>query len=132
MDTVESLGYVKGLMDRLELDEEAKETKVLKAIVDVLENLVEDVENCYDEIGDLSDELDSLEDDVIDLEDAVNGDYDDDDDWDDFEESYEVECPNCEIAFEVDEETLMGGSVECPNCGETLQFEFDDEENDEN
>ena len=34
-------------------------------------------------------------------------------------------CGNV-IAF--DEETLEKGSMTCPNCGETLEFSFDDED----
>ena len=105
MNTYESLGYLKGLMDGLEIDENSKEGKIFKAITAVLDNLAEDVE-------DLIDEVDDLEDDVCDLEDYV---YDEDDEyWDDDEEFEEY-------------------AVECPNCGESLEFEFEeeDEEDDE-
>ncbi|MBQ7203132.1 MAG: hypothetical protein IJS03_03830 [Eubacterium sp.] len=125
-DTNESLGYLKGLIDGLDLDDDKKETKVFKAIIDVLENLSEDIDCVYDDIEDLGEEIDSINEDVCDLEDYV---YDDDDD--DFEEyeEYEIECPNCGEAIEVDEETILDGSIECPNCGETLEFEieFEDE-----
>lgn len=33
MDTTEALGYLKGLLDGLDLDENKKETKVFKAVV---------------------------------------------------------------------------------------------------
>ncbi|MBE6816805.1 MAG: hypothetical protein E7520_03790 [Ruminococcaceae bacterium] len=127
MDTIESLGYLKGLIDGLDLDENKKETKVFKAILDVLENLSEDVDCVYDDIEDICDELDAVSEDLSDLEDCVYD--DDDDDWDDFDEEYEIECPNCGEIISVDEETVMEGGIECPNCGETLEFEveFEDE-----
>ncbi len=127
MDTVESLGYLKGLLDGLDLDENKKETKIFKAIIDVLENLSEDIDCVYDDLGEISDEIDAVSEDLSDLEDIV---YDDefDDDWDEYEE-YEIECPNCGEIISVDEDTVMEGGIECPNCGETLEFEveFEDE-----
>ena len=45
METTESLGYLKGLLDGLDLDANKKETKVFNAIVDVLTNLVEDIDD---------------------------------------------------------------------------------------
>ena len=127
MDTIESLGYLKGLIDGLDLDDNKKETKVFKAILDVLENLSEDVDCVYDDMEDICDEIDVLSEDLSDLEGAV---YDDDDeDWEEFDEEYEIECPNCGEIIGVDEETVMEGGIECPNCGETLEFEieFEDE-----
>jgi hypothetical protein len=71
--------------------------------------------------------------------------YDDEDlDWDDededFEEGfdfgdedttiYEVECA-CGNVIDFDEETLEAGSIVCDNCGETLEFSFEDEDEDE-
>ena len=68
--------------------------------------------------------------------------YDDEDlDWDDededFEEGfdfgdedttiYEVECA-CGNIINFDEETLEAGSIVCDNCGETLEFSFEDED----
>ena len=45
MDTTESLGYLKGLIEGLDLGDNKKETKVFSAIVDVLSNLVEDIDD---------------------------------------------------------------------------------------
>ncbi len=126
METAKSLGYVKGLIDGLGLDENAKETKVIKAIVDVLENIVDDLD-------DIRDDIEYLDESVDDLEDEVYGDDDDEWDDDDYEEfaTYEVECPSCNAVFEVDEDTLLEGAAECPVCGESLEFEFEEEEDDE-
>lgn len=132
METTESLGYLKGLLDGLDLDENKKETKVFKAIVDVLTNLTEDVDDMTEGMELLAEQIDGVDDDLADLEEYV---YDDDDDCcgcdccgDDDE--YEVTCPNCGEDIVVDYDTVMEGNFECPNCGETLQFEFecDDDE----
>ena len=133
METTESLGYLKGLLDGLDLDENKKETKVFKAIVDVLTNLTED-----EGMELLAEQIDGVDDDLADLEEYV---YDDDDDdccgcdcCGDDDDEYEVTCPNCGEDIVVDYDTVMEGNFECPNCGETLQFEFecdDDEAQDE-
>ena len=138
MQTTESLGYLKGLLDGLDLDENKKETKVFKAIVDVLTNLTEDVDDMTEGMELLAEQIDGVDDDLADLEEYV---YDDDDDdccgcdcCGDDDDEYEVTCPNCGEDIVVDYDTVMEGNFECPNCGETLQFEFecdDDEAQDE-
>ena len=133
METTESLGYLKGLLDGLDLDENKKETKAFKAIVDVLTNLTEDVDDMTEGMELLAEQIDGVDDDLADLEEYV---YDDDDDCcgcdcrGDDDDEYEVTCPNCGEDIVVDYDTVMEGNFECPNCGETLQFEFecDDDE----
>ena len=129
METTESLGYLKGLLDGLDLDENKKETKVFKAIVDVLTNLTEDVDDMTEGMELLAEQIDGVDDDLADLEEYV---YDDDDDdccgcdcCGDDDDEYEVTCPNCGEDIVVDYDTVMEGNFECPNCGETLQFEFE-------
>ena len=130
METSESLGYLKGLIDGLDLDANKKETKVIKAIVDVLENLATDVDDMTEGLELVGEQIDAVDEDLADLEEYV---YDDDDCdcdcCDDECEEYEVECPNCGETITVDEDTVMQGKFECPNCGEVLEFEveYDDD-----
>lgn len=132
METSESLGYLKGLIDGLDLDANKKETKVIKAIVDVLENLATDVDDMTEGLELVGEQIDAVDEDLADLEEYV---YDDDDCdcgcdcCDDDPEEYEVECPNCGETITVDDETVMQGKFECPNCGEVLEFEveYDDD-----
>lgn len=144
METTEALGYLKGLVDGLDLDSSSKETKVFKAIIEVLENLNEDVLDMTEEIDLVEEQLDDIDDDLATVEEYLfdddefdcDGDCegcdgcDFDDEYDDEYEDFEIQCPNCETEFLVDEETVMQGSVECPNCGEvlSLEVEFDEEE----
>ena len=129
MDTTESLGYLKGLIDGLDLDENSQETKVFKALVEVLENMNADLDDVYEELEAQTDVIDAIDADLAELEEDF---YDDEDDWDDDEdfEEFEVECPNCGEIISVDEDTVMEGGIECPNCGENLEFEieYDDDE----
>ena len=131
MDTTESLGYLKGLIEGLDLGDNKKETKVFSAIVDVLSNLVEDIDDMTDGVEMLADQVDAVDEDLADLEEYVyDDDYDDecdcDDCCDDDEEEFEVECPLCNPPFTVDAETALNGSVPCPNCGEMLEFEVEE------
>ncbi|MBQ9531131.1 MAG: hypothetical protein IJR70_03555 [Eubacterium sp.] len=131
MDTMESLGYLKGLIDGLDLDEDKKETKVFKAIIEVLENMNDDLDDVYEELEYQTDTIEAIDEDLAELEEDYYGD-DDDEDWDDDEyEEFEIECPNCGEIITVDEDTVLEGGIECPNCGENLEFEIEYEEDDE-
>lgn len=134
METTEALGYLKGLIDGLDLDDNKKETKIFKAIIDVLENLNDDVLDITEELDLVEEQLDDIDDDLAAVEEAV---YDDDmcfdcdgcdydDDMEEYEE-YEITCPSCNTEITVDEQTVLEGSFECPNCGEILNFEFEED-----
>ena len=60
MDTTESLGYLKGLLDGMDLDESKKETKIYRAMIGVLENLAEDVNDLTDGVEMMADQLDAV------------------------------------------------------------------------
>jgi hypothetical protein len=153
MTISEKAAYLKGLMDGLELDTEKAEGKMISAIVELLGDVTKkltDVEDTTiaisDELDEIEEDLDAIEDFILDEEDDEYDDFDDEDDYDfddddeyedegfDFgdEDStiYEVKCVCGEI-IDFDEETLEKGSMTCPNCGETLEFSFDDEDEEE-
>jgi len=148
MTISEKSAYLKGLMDGLNLDTEKAEGKLIASIVDLLSDVTRkltDVENTTiaisDELDEIEEDLDAIEDFILDEEEE----YDDeeDDEFDDYEDEeyeeegfdfgdeettiYEVKCA-CGNVIAFDEETLELGSIICDNCGETLEFTFDDEE----
>ena len=142
----EKAAYLKGLMDGLKLDTEKSEGKMISAIVELLGDMAKKVTDIEDTTIAISDELDEIEEDLDAIEDFImdededdyDEDYDDEDeDYEDCEEGfafgdedsiiYEVECP-CGNIINFDEETLEAGSIICPNCGETLEFSFEDED----
>ena len=149
MTISEKAAYLKGLMDGLKLDTEKAEGQMISAIVDLLGDVTRrlaDVEETTiaisDELDEIEEDLDAIEDYILDEEDDEwdeDEDWDDEDDWDeeDFEEGfdfgdeettiYEVKC-TCGEIINFDEETLEEGSMICPNCGETLEFSFEDED----
>ena len=151
MTISEKSAYLKGLMDGLSLNTESDEGKMISAIVDLLGDMAKRITDIEETTIAISDELDEIEEDLDAIEDFI---MDEDDDWDDeedyeddewdedeeYEEGfdfgdeettiYEVECACGEI-INFDEDVLEAGSMICPNCGETLEFSFDDEDEEE-
>lgn len=120
MSMNESVAYLKGLAEGLDIDKTSKEGKLLTAIIDVLDEMactVNEVEDTCNEYGELLDALDedlgSLEEDFYDEDDEDDGDL------------YEVTCPNCGDTVYLDEDTLLEGDMDCPNCGQKLEFDLD-------
>ena len=147
----EKAAYLKGLMEGLQLDTEKAEGKMIAAMVDLLGDVTKKLTNVEDTTIAISDELDEIEEDLDAIEDFImdedEDDYDDDEDDfadyddEDFEEEgfdfgdedttiYEVKCI-CGNVIAFDEETLEAGSIVCDKCGETLEFSFEDEDEDE-
>ena len=149
MTISEKSAYLKGLMDGLKLDTEKDEGKMIAAIVDLLGDMakrITDIEETTiaisDELDEIEEDLDAIEDFIMDEDEDDYEDYEEDElDWDDEDEDgeegfdfgdedstiYEVECACGEI-INFDEEVLEKGSMICPNCGETLEFSFEDED----
>ena len=149
MTISEKAAYLKGLMDGLKLDTEKPEGQMISAIVDLLGDVTRRLADVEETTINICDELDEIEEDLDAIEDFIMDDEDEDDDWDDdyedddwdddedYEEGfdfgdeettiYEVKC-TCGEVIDFDEETLEKGSMICPNCGETLEFSFDDED----
>ena len=150
----EKAAYLKGLMEGLQLDTEKAEGKMIAAMVELLGDLSKKLTNVEDTTIAISDELDEIEEDLDAIEDFImdeeddedyEDDYDDDDfedfDDDDYDEEgfdfgdedttiYEVKCI-CGNVIAFDEDTLEEGSIICDECGETLEFSFEDEDEDE-
>ncbi len=140
MTITEKVAYLKGLMDGLDVDKSTKEGKILAAMADVLEDIALTVaDNC--------DQIDAIDEDLENLEEFVyEGDFFDDDEWDDDdfcdgcdgcddfdydEYEYEIECSNCHETIFIDESAFEEGKTfECPACGTVLEAytELDDEE----
>ena len=149
MTISEKSAYLKGLMDGLSLNTETDEGKMIAAIVDLLGDMAKrmtDIEETTiaisDELDEIEEDLDAIEDFIMDEDDDFE-DWDDEDEWDEDEEYeegfdfgdeestiYEVTCA-CGEVINFDEEVLEAGSMTCPNCGETLEFSFYDDDEEE-
>lgn len=135
MTVTEKVAYLKGLAEGMEIEEDSKEGKLLKAVMDILSDLAVSVEDLEDYTAELTEQVDAIDEDLDSLESDFYEDWEedagecgcddcDDEDWEG--EFYDVTCPGCNEEFSVDEETLLEGSIDCPNCGEHLEFDIDE------
>ena len=153
MTISEKSAYLKGLMDGLSLNTETDEGKMISAIVDLLGDMAKRITDIEETTIAISDELDEIEEDLDAIEDYILDEEDEDEDWDDedWDDEDECECDCGEESFEFgdedsiiyevkcacgnvinfDEETLEKGSIVCDECGETLEFSFEDEDEEE-
>lgn len=120
MTNSERASYIRGLMEGLELDPAAKETKVLNAMLELLDDLCVSVEELEDGFAELGEQVDEIDEDLGTLEEDYYGLNDED----------ECGCGHCHHGDEDDFEDAQF-EVTCPSCGETLEFDFDDDEEDE-
>ncbi len=135
MTLTEKVAYLKGLAEGLNLDKDAKETKLFEAMFDILEDMALTVNDIDEDLAAVEELVDCIDEDLDELEDII---YDDDCDCDcdcqdDFdcdcgEELYEVECPSCGEAIYLDESMFDEEYIECPECGEKLELDIDFED----
>ncbi len=140
MTNSERASYIRGLMDGMELDPKAKETKIFNAMVELLEDLSVSVEEMEDEYADLADQVDEIDHDLGSLEEEFYGADSDEDECgcgggchhhhheDCNCMEFEVNCPNCGADIPLTDDILDAGEIVCPGCGEKLEFDFDDED----
>ncbi len=129
MTISEKVAYLKGLAEGLDLDPEAsKESKLISVMIGILEELAISVEDLEDTAAELGDGLDAVSDDLADVEGVLYG--DEDEDYDDDEDFFEVECPSCGAEIDIDASILEAGVVECPSCGDKFAIDLSDEEED--
>ena len=134
MTLTEKVAYLKGLAEGLNLDKDAKETKLFEAMFDILEDMALTVNDIDEDLAAVEELVDCIDEDLDELEDII---YDDDCDCgcgcdcdDDFDcdcgnELYEVECPSCGEAIYLDESMFDEEYIECPECGEKLVLDID-------
>lgn len=144
MDISKKVGYIKGLMDGLKLDQDKGEVKVINAIVDVLQDISDDLELTDGNIDFLNDLIDEIDEDLGAVEEEVYGIY-----GDEFDDSmcdecskdcdtcfgccdepqyFDIICEKCGKEINVDEDTLFSGRIECPFCGEEIIIECDEDD----
>ncbi len=127
----EKVAYLKGLFEGMDLDADAKTTKLISAIIDTLDDMAEEIRYQEEKLDDLDNVVSEIDEDLGDLEDYVADEFDDDDECCccDDDDMIEVECPSCGEEFEIDIDAIdEDGRIECPNCGELLEFDFEDED----
>lgn len=127
MTVTEKAAYLRGLAEGLNLDETKPETKIIKAMLDVIDDLALTVADLDDELALVSEQIDAVDEDLDELESCVYDELDDECPDDGDEDYYEIECPACHEIICVDGDILEDGSINCPNCDELLEFELEGE-----
>ena len=137
MNKLEKLAYLKGLVEGLNLNDEKKDTKVIKYLMELLEDIVFDMENLEDgfegfqqQLDEVDEDLGAIEKDLYEVDDC-GCDHGHDVEKKSSKKSkdelyYEVTCPTCGDTICLDEDLINVGEMECPNCGEKLEFDLDD------
>lgn len=126
MTISEKVAYLKGLAEGLNLDtEKSKEGKLISVMIGILEEIGLTIEDIEENALALGEEIDVLSDDLEDVESLI---YDDDDECDCDEDSFEVACPTCEEPLVIDDEALSEGVIQCPNCDGKFSLELTDSE----
>lgn len=139
MNLTKKAAYIKGLVEGLELDPKDKQTKVLKALVDLVNEMADEIVQLEQSYDDVCDQIDAIDEDLAGVEDLLYDEYDDDDtcecgycsSGDDSDMAYEVVCPSCGTEIGLTEDLLNEGGIECPKCGEALEFDYDEDELDD-
>lgn len=121
-----SISYLKGLMEGMELDCGKKESKLFFAMVDVLDSMSQEMElikTNTDYCVDMVDEILDDEFNVFAQEDLSFGDCDcDQEDAFDEDDFVEIECPHCHEKVEFEKDTYENSdSLICPSCIQIIE-----------
>ena len=125
MTNSERASYIRGLMDGLELDPEAKETKVFNAVVELLDDLCQSMDELEDDVAEMAEQVDEIDEDLGTLEEDFYGLEEDEcgcgcghhhhGEDEDFEDAlFEVTCPSCGDTIQLNDAMLEEGSIVCP------------------
>ncbi|MCL2088487.1 MAG: hypothetical protein FWH14_03300 [Oscillospiraceae bacterium] len=124
----EKIAYLRGLLEGLDISPDTNESKIYNAIAAVLDEIAATVEELAEETGELYEIVDEIDEDLGDLESEI---FDQDDCDCDCDQEYFSICPSCQCKILIDDENLLFSGMDCPDCGETLEFEFEDDDIDE-
>lgn len=126
MTVTEKAAYLRGLFEGLDLEEKKDETKLFKAMLDVIDDLAMSVADLEDELALVTEQVDAVDEDLDDLEQFVYDECDDDCCCDEDDDVYEVDCPACGETVYFNGDDIDNGFASCPSCNEKLEFELDD------
>ncbi|MCR5141678.1 MAG: hypothetical protein K6C68_04025 [Ruminococcus sp.] len=112
MELSKKVGYVRGLMAGLSIDESTAEGKVLAAMADVLEEMADEIEMVEDAMEGMAEALAEVENIKETLSDMYDGDELDDDDFDDDDDDeFELVDDEDEITLDFGDLKLNGKKV---------------------
>lgn len=128
MTISEKVAYLKGLAEGLDLDtQKSKEAKLISVMIGILEEVGLSIEDLEENSLALGEEIDALSDDLADVESIVYDEDLDDEEENDEDDFFEVECPNCEEPLVIDDQALAEGVITCPNCETKFSLDLSDD-----
>ena len=133
MNINEKAAYLKGLYDGFEFDKNSKEAKMIGEMLDLMSKMADEITALTNENAELREYIEEIDEDLGAIEEIHyfsedeeddEDDYDDLNDDEDFEydddsEYYELECPSCGEVICFDD-SLDPDSIVCPACGEKI------------
>ncbi|MFS8500378.1 MAG: hypothetical protein FWJ59_01070 [Caldicoprobacter sp.] len=128
----EKMSYIKGLAEGLGLHkEDTKEARILMNIIELLEDIVDAINELETSQAEQDDYLDALNEDLTDIQNDIYGE-DEGEDMDEDAHYVEVVCPHCQETVYFEEEAFEEeDDLICPNCGKLIYQEEDDDEYDQ-
>lgn len=129
MDLIEKSAQIKGLVEQMNLDPLRDETKIFKAVLDLLEDLATNVKKLNVKCSENGEIIDEIDESLARVEDIIYGCEHANCDVGADEEnvSYKALCPNCENVIYLDDDMMEESDVVCSNCGEELYFNLKDD-----
>lgn len=128
----ERTAYLRGLADGIELGED-KYGKLLRAMIDCMDEMGGSIDENEEAILGLEESLDEIYDDLEDLDAFLfEEDEDDEDDEDGASDFYEIECASCGETIYFDADMLENNEeLLCPNCNAGIELSVPGEEGEE-
>lgn len=130
----EKVAYLRGLADGMEIGGDAQ-GKLLLAMIEAMDEMAGTIDENEEAIIDLDECIDDICDELSDIDECLDALIDDDDECDcccdDFDDDFvEVECPHCGETVYFDQDMLESDEeLICPNCNKpVIPTVRDDEE----
>lgn len=131
------ISYVEGLLEGLDLDPTSKEGRAIFELIELNKKIVDEIRDLKLRYNDHEEFIEALDEDLYEVESFL---FDEErrmkDEEDSEEENgyFEMECPNCEELILVDDMGLKEGEeVEliCPECKETILLQYGEAQSEE-
>ncbi len=123
MTITEKVAFLRGLIEGSELKFDDKKGKVFELAIDLIDELATAVSDLDEDVSVLYDDVDDLSEAIEDIDHVLYHLSDEDEEDEDF--TYEIQCEHCGEKLTVDEDALLSDDLVCPACGEPIEFEFD-------
>ena len=129
----EKVAYLRGLADGMEIGGDAQ-GKLLLAMIETMDEMAGTIDENEEAIIDLDECIDDICDELSDIDECLDALIDDDDECDcccdDFDDDFvEVECPHCGETVYFDQDMLESDQeLICPNCNKPVIPTVQDDE----